>query len=375
MERLTWKKLKRFQTDGGGKFMSNKFLAWLKDKGIDHQHSMPYEPEQNGAAERLHRTVEEIAQTALIASGLPVKFWGYAYLWGYFTHNRVVNSLTGNKTPIELMFNKKPLFDRLCSFGEVAFVHKPETYWSGKTDARVWRCNLVGYVQGGKGWIFWVPTNNTFFELSMAVFPYSTTPSTTTPKPIKSKLMLSSSLNKILNNGPDPEDVPLHDFDEAIGQDDDTPIRRPIDKLLNAKDVSPTIFNTSMVLGSNHAESVIDSQSPKATGLNIATRTQLMPQNYTRAVNRKDGDKWLDAVNAELNNLWDMGFWNFETVPPGQKQTDAWWLFDIKRNQDGSVKKYKARYIVCGFSQIFGQDYHDTCFSLLLFRDNLTKST
>jgi hypothetical protein len=336
--------------------MSTKFLAWLKDKGIEHQHSMPYEPEQNGAAERLHRTVGEIAQTALIASGLPVKFWGYAYLWGYFTHNRIVNLLTGNKTPIELMFSKKPLFDKLRSFGEVAFVHKPETYRSGKIDERAWRCNLVGYVQGGKGWIFWVATNNTFFESSIAVFPYSTTPSTTPPKSIRSKLTLSSSLN----NEPDPKDVPLHNFDEAIEQDDDTPIRRPIDKILNAEDVSPTIFNTSMVLGSNHAESVIDSQSPKAMGLNIATRTQLMPRNYTRAVNRKDGDKWLDAVHVELNNLWDMGVWHFETVPPGRKQTDAQWLFDIKRNQDGSIKKYKARYIVQGFSQIFGQDYHDT---------------
>jgi hypothetical protein len=212
----------------------------------------------------------------------------------------------------------------------------------------------------GKVGFFWVPTNKNFFESSIAVFPYSTTPSTTPPKPVKSKLTLSSSLNKILNNGPDPKDVPLHNFDNAIEQDDDTPIQRPIDKLLNAKDFSPTIFNASMVLGSNHAESVIDFQSPKATGLHIATWNQLMPQNYTQAVNRKDGNKWLDAVNVELNNLWDMGVWHFETVPPGRKQTDAWWLFDIKRNQDGSIKKYKARYIVCGFSQIFGQDYHNT---------------
>jgi hypothetical protein len=55
-----------------------------------------------------------------------------------------------------------------------------------------------------------------------------------------------------------------------------------------------------------------------------------------------------------------MGVWHFESVPPGRKQTDARWLFDIKRNQDGSIKKYKACYIVRGFSQIFGQDYHDT---------------
>ncbi|KNZ60716.1 uncharacterized protein VP01_15114g1, partial [Puccinia sorghi] len=44
MERLTGKKLKR------------------------HQHLMPYEPEENGAAERLHHTVGKMARTALVAS-------------------------------------------------------------------------------------------------------------------------------------------------------------------------------------------------------------------------------------------------------------------------------------------------------------------
>jgi hypothetical protein len=36
MERLTGKQLSRFRTDGGGEFMSTKFLNWLKDKGIEH---------------------------------------------------------------------------------------------------------------------------------------------------------------------------------------------------------------------------------------------------------------------------------------------------------------------------------------------------
>ncbi|PLW36803.1 hypothetical protein PCASD_13226 [Puccinia coronata f. sp. avenae] len=193
----------------------------------------------------------------------------------------------------------------------------------------------------------------------------------TQQKPVKSKLTLSPLLNKILNNGPNPEDIPLHKFDEAIKdsdltpakipkEQDNAPVRRSINKLLNPEDVSPTIFNPALVLGSNQAESILQSQSPEATGLNLATRTQLMPCNYARAVNRKDGDCWQDAVNVELSNLWDMGVWHFELVPPRRKQTDARWLFDIKRNQDGSIKKYKAHYIVQGFSQVFGQDYHDT---------------
>ncbi|PLW35836.1 hypothetical protein PCASD_14427 [Puccinia coronata f. sp. avenae] len=104
------------------------------------------------------------------------------------------------------------------------------------------------------------------------------------------------ALNKILNNGPDPKDIPLHKFDEAIKyseltpaeipkEQDDAPVRRSIDKLLNPEDMLPTIFNAALVLGSNQAESIIQSHSPEATGLNLATGTQLMPCNYARAVN------------------------------------------------------------------------------------------
>ncbi|KNZ54715.1 uncharacterized protein VP01_2875g5 [Puccinia sorghi] len=68
----------------------------------------------------------------------PDNFWSFVYLWGYYTHNRIVNSVTGNKTPMELMFGNLPLFDQLSTFGEVAFVHKPHHLRGGKTGERAW---------------------------------------------------------------------------------------------------------------------------------------------------------------------------------------------------------------------------------------------
>jgi hypothetical protein len=36
------------------------------------------------------------------------------------------------------------------------------------------------------------------------------------------------------------------------------------------------------------------------------------------------------------------------------------WVFDIKRNKDGSVARYKARLVAKGFTQIYGESYTDT---------------
>lgn len=46
-------KVKDVQSDGGGgEYMKSTFIVWLKLHSITHEHSSPYEPEQNRVAER-----------------------------------------------------------------------------------------------------------------------------------------------------------------------------------------------------------------------------------------------------------------------------------------------------------------------------------
>ena len=46
-------KIGRFRTDNGGEYISSEFEEYLKSKGISHELTIPYTPEQNGVAERL----------------------------------------------------------------------------------------------------------------------------------------------------------------------------------------------------------------------------------------------------------------------------------------------------------------------------------
>ena len=54
------------------------------------------------------------------------------------------------------------------------------------------------------------------------------------------------------------------------------------------------------------------------------------------------------------NDVWDV-----VPRPKGKSLVTSKWLFKIKNGIDGSVEKYKARFVAQGFSQKEGEDYDD----------------
>ena len=51
--------VKVVRTDRGGEYLNAGLSDWFRHKGIVHETSAPYTPQQNGAAERLNRTLFE----------------------------------------------------------------------------------------------------------------------------------------------------------------------------------------------------------------------------------------------------------------------------------------------------------------------------
>ena len=38
----------------------------------------------------------------------------------------------------------------------------------------------------------------------------------------------------------------------------------------------------------------------------------------------------------------------------------ARWCYDVKYKRDGTIERFKARFVACGYSQIFGKDFTHT---------------
>jgi hypothetical protein len=66
----------------------------------------------------------------------------------------------------------------------------------------------------------------------------------------------------------------------------------------------------------------------------------------------------------EYQSIIKNDVWKIVPKPKSKDVVSSKWLFKIKHVVDGSIEKYKARFVARGFSQKEGIDYEDT-FSLV----------
>ena len=83
------------------------------------------------------------------------------------------------------------------------------------------------------------------------------------------------------------------------------------------------------------------------------------PTSYQQAVNSREKDQWLCAIEKEKESLLSNKTWIECKLPTGRKSLPCQWLFKIKYLADGTVDKYKARLVVQGNRQKESIDYNE----------------
>lgn len=81
------------------------------------------------------------------------------------------------------------------------------------------------------------------------------------------------------------------------------------------------------------------------------------PCNIEEALNHH---AWKLAMDEEYQSIIKNDVWDIVPRPKGKSVVSSKWLFKIKHNADGSIEKYKARFVARGFSQREGIDYEET---------------
>jgi transposase InsO family protein len=125
VENRTGRRVKVLRTDNGGEYTSRKFQDHLKTCGIRHELTIPKTPEQNGAAERLNRTLVEKTRAMLLDARLPQSFWAEALSTANYLRNRSPTSAMDGMTPHQAWYGRKPGAEHLRVFGCAACIRCP----------------------------------------------------------------------------------------------------------------------------------------------------------------------------------------------------------------------------------------------------------
>ena len=169
-EKLTGKSVKQLKTDNGGEYTSNEFDQFCKQRGIEHEFTVPYTSRQNGVAERKNRTIIGTVLSMLYDTGLPLNFWAEAVSTAVYLQNRSPTTILRDVTPFERWYKKKPNVSNLKVFGCKGHVHVPVQRRKRKLDSRSIKCIFNGYMSNGKGYKLFNTENKHFIQSRDVIF-------------------------------------------------------------------------------------------------------------------------------------------------------------------------------------------------------------
>ena len=143
--------------DQGTEYLNDELKTWLSEQGVEIQSTAPYSPSQNGAAERLNRTLIELTRAMLIANDLPIFLWEYAVMHAAYLRERAPTRPLQGKTPYKAWFHKKPDVSHLREFGIPVYILLQGHKEAPKLQPRSKRYLFVGYDDGSKSVRYYNP--------------------------------------------------------------------------------------------------------------------------------------------------------------------------------------------------------------------------
>ncbi|CAI7891070.1 unnamed protein product [Closterium sp. NIES-54] len=325
-------KVKRFCSDGGGEYTSWELGDWLKGCGTAHEFSTMYTPQQNGAAERLNRTLMESARSLLSHAHAEKHWWGEAVTLATWIRNRCVTKALPNKTPLEAWSGTKPDVTDLRTFGCTCYNHVPDVTRT-KLEAKARVAMYLGPSADHKAWRVWDLEHGKLVVSRDVVFYEDT---------FSSKSMNVPSVIIV----PPPLDV-ADKADEA----DEVPTGSPPSTNEGENGSGAVGYDGySLVAGG-------DEGGGDAMCLEAYTDT---PSTYQGAMSSAEAAEWECELQEEYDSLMANDVYELVPMPPGAYLVGSHWVFKKKLGPNGEVERYKARLVTQGYTQKEGLHYNET---------------
>jgi hypothetical protein len=156
VENLSERKIKVLRSENGGEYNSNEIKDFCREARLKRELTTPYNPQQNGVAEKNNRLIVEAAKAMIHDQSLPMHLWEKASSTTMYFQNISPHKILGNKTPEEVFTGKKPEVSYLRIFGCPMYIHVPkEKRTKLETSGRMGI--FLGYSETSKAYGIYIP--------------------------------------------------------------------------------------------------------------------------------------------------------------------------------------------------------------------------
>jgi hypothetical protein len=360
IEKQTEKKVKLLHTDNGMEFCSNEFNDYCSDEGIVRNRTISYTPQQNGVAQRMNKTIISKACCMLSNAGMSRCFLAEPASTAYYLINKSPSIPLDKKTPIEVWSGTPADYSQLRVFGCSAYAHVD----NGKLEPRAVKCIIIGYGLGVKAYKLWNPETKRILMSKNVVFN-------------EAIMFTDSQTSADFDVSDDDQQRTSNEVEHVEENENNTAENNDVDHEPEFDDTDNHFVPPSPPVSQQHNHSIA-ADRPRRT---IVPRKRLIeecnivyyamicaeqvendaePATYTEAIASVDREKWISAMQEEMQSLDKNGTWDVVRLPKHKKVVHCKWIF--KRKEGLSPKdptRFKARLVAKGFGQIPGIDYND----------------
>ncbi|KAL7280472.1 hypothetical protein ACG7TL_005403 [Trametes sanguinea] len=358
------------------------------------------------------------AMSMLHHAGLSHGFWQLAVEAAVHIYNRQPMRRLKWRCPITAWDGTVPDVSYFRVFGCKAFVHVQKSKREGKLDKKAVEMIFVGYEPGTKGYKFWNPATRSIVVSRDVIFDEESFPARSIPgyrrvTPSDNPFPEHEDRSDDVSNSdsgdlpqipiplPLDEDCPpsLPPAPPAPEEDEEpqpppqppqpppqpsrpaVPVPRPSHRRNHHQPVGgaevpalgnerprrnrrpPARYREDNIFGDRdpvevEIQSTEDGDELEAQAIRFVLASQYksgIPNSHREAMNSPDKDKWCVAEKAEYDSLMENKTWVLVLCPKDRQVLANRWVYDIKH--DG---RYKARLVAKGFTQVWGEDYHET---------------
>lgn len=335
--------LKTIRSDNGREYENKEVRQYLESRGIVHETTAPYTPQQNGKAERENRTIVESARTMIHAKNVPVKFWAEAVNCAVYVLNRTIWA-TKEVTPYEKWVEKPPNLKHLRIFGSVAYANIPKQF-TKKFDARARKVIFVGYQENSPNYRVYDPVTGKINETRDVVFNEK----------------LGKVATEATENVDDEDEIILpwkvyneeeSDEGEAQNEEEDGEVFEDVQKEA-AQPQQVSLAGTSRELRKRAA-------IRRPSRYEVDYVEYVIPNNFNEAISSTEATQWAGAIKEELSAHEENKTWSIVPRTSDMRTIDSKWVFSIKPNEGEKAQRFKARLCARGFLQREGIDFSET---------------